>query len=294
MFTHHCHHNESLFQITKNKSLIVIPAGADSCHKNWHQFADRTYDIAVISFDPNSYKDNKKHSDYCFPQEGAKFALLDSFFSNQPEIWKKYEFFWLPDDDLQCSGETVNRLFDIFIKNKMPLAQPSLTQDSPVSHGLTTHRRPFIFRETNFVEVMAPVFTKQSLQKAVPLFLISRSGWGIDEIWSQLTFADEKKFIIDAVQVKHMRPPNSPKPGEDVASGGGFYAKLGVNPHTELMALSKKYDFIVGLKKLSVSGELLGGIPTGKFITHLLVKADKKIARFQRRISRPRNTPGSC
>jgi hypothetical protein len=269
--------------MTKRNNLIVIPAGVDSYHKDWYQFADRTYDIAVISFDANGHNDNEQHSDYCYQQEGAKFALLDWFFSKHPEIWSQYELFWLPDDDLQCSGEAVNELFDIVKSKSMALAQPSLTQNSPINHGITIHRRPFIFRETSFVEVMAPILTKQALQQVLPLFLISKTGWGIDDMWSQITLLNEKKYIVDAVQVEHMRPPNAPEPDQDIASAGGFYAKLGVHPHKEVVSLASEYGFIIGLKKVSLAGKLVGGIPTGRYLTHLLVKADKKVARYQRR-----------
>jgi hypothetical protein len=81
---------------------------------------------------------------------------------------------------------------------------------------------------------MAPCFTRDSLEKLLPTFNNSMSGWGIDYAWSRLLGpAGDRVAVIDDVQVLHTRPVGS-------ANYGALKAK-GVTAWDEMDANLRKY-----------------------------------------------------
>lgn len=261
-----------------NIRAIVMPAGMNTLHKNWFAYSNRSFDIITLVYD-DQFADHESHADYSFRQNGTKTQLLAWFFENHPEIWQQYEYFWLADDDLAIEPEQVNELFAMVEKWRMPVSQPSLTSDSPHSHEITLHRKPFLFREVSFVEVMCPMFSKAAIEKVIPYFKESESAWGVDEIWSQVLFPKGDKFIIDSVQVRHTKKIGKPERGQSPDKGEGFYANISVNPYDELNAMAEKYGFTPGKKKKNLGAVDLNGNKLGRWRTNRLVKQDRARAR---------------
>jgi len=260
-----------------------MPACKQSVHKHWQASDERSFDIVTLVYD-KEFIDHQDYADFSFQRSGSKSQLLDWFFSEHEEVWGGYNSFWLTDDDLLCSAKEVNRLFDIFEQNEMSVAQPSLTKDSPHSYKITLNKVFFQYRKVNFIEVMCPMFSRSALVKVIPLYRLSESAWGLDELWSQQVFADTNKYIIDAVQVKHLRPIRAPKP-DDSSEAGGLYAVLEKNPHTELQELSERYQFKLGQRKKNISSRLWGGINANEKLTEILVRVDKIIFRLARKLN---------
>jgi hypothetical protein len=79
------------------------------------------------------------------------------------------------------------------------------------------HQPGYVFRDTSFVEVMAPYLSRWALSKALPTFTKSISTYGLDFVWPSLV---EKRAIgvVDAFQIRHRDPV-------DYASGR-FYKYL--------------------------------------------------------------------
>ena len=93
-----------------------------------------------------------------------------------------------------------------------------------------------LFRSrTNFVEVMAPVLTRELLQRVLPTLIENESGWGLDYLWAMYVDRPREDIgVIDAIQIRHTRPV-----------GGPNYERLraeGKSPHQELARLRKKYE----------------------------------------------------
>lgn len=192
-------------------NLIVVRAGNSSLHLSWMLPEEkRNWDIVVSYFgdDPEQFRGKDVER---VDSKGPKWPSLYALLTNEMFPWRSYDFVWFPDDDLAFSGPMINKFFDICREFKLDLAQPSLSWESYVSHLITVHNPNFRIRFTNFVEIMAPCFSRKLLDRSVKSFLINQSGWGLDFIWPR--WAAEMNgvcAIIDDVQMTHTRPLGGP------------------------------------------------------------------------------------
>ena len=153
----------------KRQNLVIVRAGDTSLHPGWLEGPGaeaRTWDIIVNYFgnDPDKYRVGDVVR---IDSKGPKWPALYELIRDHAELIGGYERVWLPDDDLRCACGDVNRLFEIFEREKLELAQPSLRPESYVSHMVTVHNPRFHLHYTNFIEVMAPCFTRDSLENTV-------------------------------------------------------------------------------------------------------------------------------
>ena len=144
-------------------------------------------------------------------------------------------------------------MFAFFHALRLNLAQPALTADSYFSWPNLLQAPGQLVRYTSFVEVMAPLFDRDTLRDCLSSFSESRSGWGLDWVWGHLCQQSGKTMaIIDATPVKHTRP---------VASGGDLYKNNPeLDPKLDRERLVAKY----GLAATVELGAASGGTPLAK------------------------------
>jgi hypothetical protein len=191
--------------MSKRDGLIVVRCGDASLHREWLS-SSLEWDLAVSYFG--------KDDDAAFPEatyvhryRGGKWDGIFDFFSRNPECLDKYEYFWLPDDDISATPADLNRLLAYMRTEQFELAQPSLRAGSYVSHLTTLHSPFYEFRNVNFVELMVPTLSAKMLKTVLPLFRTAKTGFGIDFVWQRFTSDPRTRVaIIDAVQVVHTRP----------------------------------------------------------------------------------------
>lgn len=191
------------------RNLVIVRAGKGSLHHEWLALRadERNWDIIVSYYDTKAYEAQilsdgvKKHL-----AVGGKFDGIEATCTAFPE-YKDYDYVWLPDDDIRTDGQTINRLFDMMVEYNLTLAQPALTVDSYFTHLGLLQVRQFILRYTNFVEVMMPCMKISLLERVLPYFPVSRSGFGLDNVWANyVKGAKSKVAVIDAIAVHHTRP----------------------------------------------------------------------------------------
>jgi hypothetical protein len=175
-------------------------------HPQWLDGGESpTFDLAVCYYGD----DTKVFSDCAlrYAVKGGKWDGLHAFFGANPRLIEEYDWFWLPDDDIATTTASINRLFDLTEKHALHLSQPSLTWDSYYSHLITLHNPRFELRWTNFVEIMAPVFSADFLRGLLPVFPGRRFGSGLDYLWSRwMPEPYGRTAVVDAVAVRHTRP----------------------------------------------------------------------------------------
>jgi hypothetical protein len=215
-----------------DRNLVVVRAGDKSLHEGWLA-PGRSWDLVVSYFgdDPDRWRQpGVRRIDH----KGSKWVGLHTLLTSGQIDWRAYDRIWLPDDDLACTPQAVEHLFAHAHLHELTLSQPSLSKDSYISHASTAHNPRFVVRRTNFVEAMAPLFTRAFLERVLPTFVENESGWGIDYLWQM--YLDKPRLdcgVIDAVQVRHTRPV-----------GGPNYARMkaeGRSPFDEFRALRSKY-----------------------------------------------------
>ncbi|HUH94248.1 MAG TPA: DUF707 domain-containing protein [Casimicrobiaceae bacterium] len=208
-----------------NRFLVVVRAGDRSLHPGWtRSLAGRDWDLLVSYFgdDRERFRDAGCRR---IDDKGPKWRGLHAFFTRE-DFWQGYDYVMLPDDDLAIEQETVSRLFARAASRDLELCQPALSWWSYYSHAITVRHPSFALRFTDFVEIMTPCFSRRHLERCLPTFAESVSGWGFDRIWPRmLAQAAPCAAIVDECVVTHTRPV-----------GGPNYAalrELGSTPHEE-------------------------------------------------------------
>jgi hypothetical protein len=188
------------------KNLIISPIGDDSVHLEWFK-GDSNFDAVFLY-----YGDNQKFIDlnllftpHVHKVKGVKYHLIKNYIDSNLNFITKYDYVWLPDNDVSISTNQINKLFEIAEKYKLLISQPSM--DGYVSHEITKPTPNSILRYTNFVEVLAPLFNTDTLLKVYNTFDLNFSSWGYDFLWPYiLGYPENKIAIIDDVVMTHTKP----------------------------------------------------------------------------------------
>lgn len=195
-----------------SSNLIIARCGASSLHETWLEGPDRDFDFIATFYGeevPAAWRPDRL--DYSIvPIPGGKWKGLFAYLAAN-ESWRGYDRILLPDDDLLFDAATISAFFKIAEELGADLAQPALDDASYFSHPVTLRHASFRYRRTNFVELMCPCFSRRMLEKTLPLFAESESGWGMDAYWTDMLgeFGYEPPLIIDETPVRHTRPVGS-------------------------------------------------------------------------------------
>jgi hypothetical protein len=127
---------------------------------------------------------------------------------------------------------TILNLLDIF---RFKLSAPSVSYYSHFTWPITVSNNRFVFRGTNFVDVMAPIFSREMLIEALPAFGENYSSWGHEHLWHKL-LNERREFgvIIDSAPIANTRP-----------AGQGtlpLYRPSDSDPREEVEAMFQKYN----------------------------------------------------
>ncbi|HUL58994.1 MAG TPA: DUF707 domain-containing protein [Anaeromyxobacteraceae bacterium] len=232
------------------RNLVLCRAGAGSLHREWlGDPATRSYDVWLDCFDDDGGRWVSDPATVSVGRNTTKWPRVSALFRERPDALERYDAFWFPDDDLRVDAGGVERLFELFHALRLQLAQPALAEPSYWSHIVTLANDRFLARFTNFVEVMAPVFSREALRRCLPTFARSISGWGLDYVWPRiLGDPHEGIAVLDGAPVVHTRP----------IGGNRWYEALGVSPQEEQERLMEQHD--VALPYLY---RQYGGVPAG-------------------------------
>lgn len=215
------------------KALVFCRAGERSLHTRWIGHSDtRSYDVWLDCYcDPSVWSGAPAR--VTDGRGTTKWQRLAELLRADPAVFDGYDVVWFPDDDLDIAADAVERFLAIFRAQGLALAQPALVDGCHWSHELTLACGAFVLRYTNFVEVMAPAFSRAALRACAPTFGESRSGWGLDFVWPQVLGKPRAAIaVVDATPMVHTRPV------------GSSYARAGAGgAEAESRALAERYGF---------------------------------------------------
>jgi hypothetical protein len=188
-----------------NKCLLIVRAGDNSLHPGWLNGA-RDFDLHISYF-------GKQEQPYDLPEgvtlsreAGPKWLGLKDCLARHANFLDRYSRIGFPDDDLAADAETWNTAFRILEDADAALGQPALDPLSFYSYDITLRRAWLKYREVDFVELMAPIFRIDFLQKVLPTWDLNKSSWGLDMVWREMARqAGDKLVIVDACAVLHTR-----------------------------------------------------------------------------------------
>src|SRR5262245_57723810 len=94
------------------RNLVIVRAGDRSLHDAWREGARAGhYDLIVSYFgsDTERYRSPEEHRvDY----KGGKWDGIHAVFAADPSLLDRYEYFWLPDDDIEADSSSVAEIFE--------------------------------------------------------------------------------------------------------------------------------------------------------------------------------------
>lgn len=117
-----------------NKYLLFSSIGNSSKHNMWLESKNRIYDIVLCYYgDDDTYYKNleeKSSSDFkVYRNKGFKWPNFYKYI--QTMDINKYNYVWIPDDDLEIKGDLINEMFLTLEKNSnIKVAIPSTSYDS--------------------------------------------------------------------------------------------------------------------------------------------------------------------
>lgn len=120
-----------------------------------------------------------------------------------------FKYIGLLDDDIFISYSDLNKLLFIANMEALDVFQASLTHDSYYHHRQFIQKAGNVIIPTNWVEIMAPFYSKEVFFEAGKEFNRSISGTGIDVYLIptvQVLLDKTKTAVVHAVSMKHCRP----------------------------------------------------------------------------------------
>jgi len=217
------------------RNLIITPIGNGNVIDTWFDRPeDRDFDLFAIDFRPGP-REAPRYADYFVQRAGFKFELLDFVARKHAAELRRYERIWCPDDDIALDTASINAMFRLLAQYRLQLAQPAIG-GGDVSFQSLRPVEGAVLRYAPFVEVMCPLFTRESFFRVADTFGASRSTWGLDFVWP-LRFQPREIAILDRIRARHTRP---------LASGEMYvrFKQLGIDPRGESAEVVRRFGGI--------------------------------------------------
>lgn len=183
-----------------------------------------SFDKWIFVWDGSAFDDDAFEGCRIVRRDGwIKWEFARELLTPQACAEYDYMFFW--DDDLDTSQFYPELFLEIMARNRLELAQPALAEGSYVSHRIT-FQQPGIGRLTDFIEVMAPAWTRDAWVKwHAMLHPENKWGWGYD-LAAKSACGYDRMGIVDCTPVTHVQPVS--RSHERMAEMDRFFA---AHPH---------------------------------------------------------------
>ena len=210
------------------KILIIVRAGKNSIHHTYmNQQMPDGIDFLISRYDESPTIDfDTKFSKYQQKDTGSKFGSIKRAYEDNKQLFNKYDFVWILDDDLYIPISSLINVHNFSKKRICHLFQPALDISSFASWPITVQNKKFEFRVTDFVEIMAPVISMELFNIVVDKFDENFTGSGFEWYWQDvLAKNDEYACILDNAPIFHTRQ----------IGGGEIYTNIGGRSNSFLL-----------------------------------------------------------
>jgi len=160
-------------------------------YNNWNSHPKAIFDIYSVFYgdDENIFEELKNTSTYILRHKGAKFQNLLFAYKQNKELFKRYKYIFVLDNDIEINTLEINFMFNLAKEYDFHIIQPSLSscERCRIDHWLMENT-PFIFAsKVSFIEVNMPLF-KSDLLIAFLEYLIELdkpvlAGFGMDHLY---------------------------------------------------------------------------------------------------------------
>jgi len=219
------------------RNLVLVQDSHANLHQKWMRSGPRSWDLAVSFYDRVPDDFGVVPDCIAFAPGSTKTSALYRLFGASP-LLDAYDYILVIDNDVEPEFTEIDRLFDLCGRNKLDLAQASLSAGSEVNWPVLENAARSGIRRTNAVEIMMPVLSRRALAEIGNLWGESISGWGIDLLIGQKVrrLAPRNIAVIDDIAWHHGKAVNP--------DTGPLYEHLRnhhILPDAEFWRIYKKY-----------------------------------------------------
>lgn len=226
----------------RTRNCVISAVGQGSVHRMWTEGCC-DFELHLIVYD-DSMDYFRNDAEYVCHIRGYKLNVIHKYLEANPQLKDKYDYFFLPDDDIRMDAAAINSLFAAMRRYGLKIAQPSLKR-SYYTWPHTLHDPFCKLRYTNFVEMMVPCFSREALNDVLFTFGENSTGWGTETHWPRLIGRGKNDMaIIDEIMVVHSRP---------IQSGQELHNR-------ELTAYLNKYGLVTEVEEYGCIGEFTSGL----------------------------------
>lgn len=227
------------------KILCIVRCGAKGIQNAWIAKARAHIDVALSWYEEGPAGGSPAEH-FCV---GPKWRGVADYFNKNPGQLEEFSHFWFAEDDLYIPEETVVIAKRLAEEPHFKLMAPTLGGGSFYSLYIALSNRSFLFRIVDFVEIMAPIFSKDLLKLCLPTFNDNHSGWGYEWYWQRaVENLGGLTAALDCAPMFHTRP----------VGGGTLYAGAPA-PKEEMHQFLKKHDLQHRLTNFAGAQSRAGG-----------------------------------
>ena len=214
-----------LLVVNRGPGAVHIPREGDAWDLLEIYFAPS--EIAGIVQDPSLSAAD--HVVFESDRQWRKYRVMKKVFETTTLI-DAYESVMFADDDLIPVGCSISDMFALFAKTGCRVGQPALTQDSYYYWFTTLKNNNFLWRKTNFAEIMCPILRQDAIRDYLPMFDAIPTNFGLDFYWGYHEWMSGVGLaVLDSTPMRHCRP----------VGGGTAYEGMG-DPHAQFVGFMEK------------------------------------------------------
>lgn len=184
-------------------------------YNNWNSHIERIFDIYIVYYGDNEslYEFTKQKAEFCIKNKGGKFQNLVYAYERNKELFEKYKYIFVLDNDIEINTLEINFMFRLAKAYNFEIIQPSLTDCSRcrADHWMMRSTPHLFATQVSFIEVNMPLFRGELLLKFLE-YLINidkpiLTGDGMDHVYlnfcNNIYYPDNKKTyaIIHGIDV---------------------------------------------------------------------------------------------
>ncbi len=168
-------------------------------------FGSERFDYKVVVYDDHTPAASAFGQCELIRRRGHKWILAKELLV--PEICAAYDYIFIWDADIDITLFDVSRFLDLLYRNKLQMAQPSLTPDSYFTWELTVQRPDRPGRFSDFVEIMVPVFSAAAWVTFRDMIRLENNPWGYGyDLFAKSVCEFDAMGIVDCTPVRHLQP----------------------------------------------------------------------------------------
>ena len=231
-------------------SSYFIFSSVGKHHKVYDWIKDKpNFDVGIVAYDEDTYNNLlERKSDFKFVEynKAMKFPNLYHCYKKYGDLFHKYDYVGIWDDDATIDTKNINNLFEVAKNIKPTLFSASHTGKVSFQSHQHSIDKPDLLR-VSFIEMGYPILSKELFK----LFITNYDGtfirWGLDFYLAYLALTINTKLII-CNSISIYNPFDEEKGGREETKYLPMVYK--VNPYIGFDTLCKKYNAEILLHKL--------------------------------------------